>query len=156
MGNVSLKIVLLYSDRGGRQLGREVAETLRHKLGRSFHARQSNWNVELLRSRKLRALAAAEARESDIIIVALTEGVPLSPEVRNWFNLWRGRKRTVPSALVALLKREDAAAPPIVQETLHRFAKAARMDFFCHSELRREYPRFRVAARGPVIDAAIH
>ena len=144
MENVALKIVLLYSDRWSAELGKEVALTLRQKLGPSFHVRQSSWNSELLRSSKLRALAALEARESDIVMVATEEGAPLSREMQEWFDLWRDRKRRGPAALVALLKRENEDAPHFVENSLHAFADHARMDFFCHSEVRSSYPRFRI------------
>lgn len=144
MGTVSLKILMLYSDRSSAELSKEVSRSLREKLGPAFHIRQSSWNTELLRSSKLRALAAVEAKHSDIVMIALDEGAPISPEVRQWFELWRNRQRGTPAALVALLKRDEEDAPHIVEESLHEFAEEARMDFFCHSELRRLYPRCRI------------
>lgn len=141
---VSLKIVLLYSDRKSAELGKEVAQTLRQKLGSNFQVQQSSWSSELLRSPKLRALSALEAGNSDLVIVSLTDGEPLSAEVREWLDLWRTRGRSGPAALVALLKRENEESPRIAEAELHAFADEARMDFFCHSELQRDYPRVRV------------
>jgi hypothetical protein len=148
MGNVSLKIVLLYADRSSAELGKEVAESLRQKLGSTFRLRQSSWNVELLRSAKLRSLAAMEARDSDMVMVAMDEGIPLSPEIEDWFELWRDRKRS-PGALVALLKRDEPDTPHVVEESLHAYADQAQMDFFCHSELRAGYPRVRINVPEP-------
>jgi hypothetical protein len=153
MGTVSLKIILLFGDRAGAELGKEVAESLLEKLGPGFRVRQSSWSSELLRSPKLRALAAMEAREADIVMVAMDEGTPLPADMREWLDLWRDRQRAIPAALVALLKREDEDTPRVVEESLQAFADEARMDFFCHSLARHPDPRFRVNILEPELAA---
>lgn len=145
---VSLKILLLYSDRKSAELGQEVSRSLREKLGPGFRMRESSWNAELLRSPKLRALSAVEAGNSDLVIVAMDEGDPVREDMRRWLDLWRVRGRKGPAALVALLKRPAENSPRIVEESLHSFAEDARMDFFCHSELQQDYPRLRISAPG--------
>jgi hypothetical protein len=140
---VCLKIVLVYSDRKGAELGKEVAQSLREKLGASFNMHESCWNTELLRSPKLRALSAAEAASSDLVLVSMEETEEVSEELRQWLALWQHRSRTGPAALVALLKRETDSSPRHLQEALHRFADQANMDFFCHSEVKQDYPRIR-------------
>ena len=130
-----MKIVLVYSDRSSAKLGARVSNSLRRRLGSDFQVAQSIWNAELLRSPKLRKLAADEAKESDLVIIATSEGVPLSGQVSQWFKLWSGQARQNPSALVALLKRpEQADETHMVENRLHRIADRAKMDFFCHSE----------------------
>ena len=156
MGNVSLKMVLLYADRCGAERGKDVAETLRGKLGPGFHIRQSSWNTELLRSTKLRALAALEARDSDLVMIALDEDKPLPEEVSQWFHLWKDRRRSTPAALVALLKRSPDSVPHSVEETLEAFARDAKMDFFCHSEIDRDRPRFQFSPTAAPAFAAAH
>jgi len=149
MPNVSLKILLVYGNKATARLGARVSNSLRRKLGSEFQVAQSIWNAELLRSPKLRALAAREARDSDIVIVSLSEGAPLSPEISHWFNLWKRRHRSVPSALVALLNREENSANArVTEETLHRFADRARMEFFCHSETGEREPGFDLLPSG--------
>lgn len=130
---VGLKVFVLYSEKCGAELGSRACRALRQKLGRDFHFTQSVWNAELLKSPKLRALAAKEAMEADIVFIATSEGLPLEAEVTQWLELWKKRGRNGGAALVALLKRNSIHAPHIVAETLHAFAKAAKMDFFCHS-----------------------
>ena len=135
MAVASLKIVLVYSDRSSAKLGARVSNSLRRRLGSDFQVAQSIWNAELLRSPKLRKLAAEEAKDSDLVIIATSEGVPLSGEVSQWFKLWSKRQREIPSALVALLKRQEQSAEThVVENRLHQFADRAHMDFFCHSE----------------------
>jgi hypothetical protein len=151
MTNVALKIVLLYADKPGEELGKEVARALHQKMGADFHLHPSSWNVELLRSAKLRKMAAIEARDSDMVIVAMDEGEPLSSEVQEWLSLWVNRNSTVPGALLALLKRDSHEKPRVVEAALHKFAETAKMDFFCHSEVKRETerPHFRMVTPLP-------
>jgi hypothetical protein len=135
MGTVSLKIVLVYGNKASARLGAKVSNSLRRRLGSDFNVAQSIWNMELLKSAKLRAMAADEARDSDVVIVSTEEGAPLSPEITQWFELWEARQRSAPSALVALLKQERGPKKECVaRESLHQFAERANMEFFCHSE----------------------
>lgn len=133
----ALKVFVLYSDKFGSEIGSRACRTLRKNLGKDFNMEQSVWNAELLKSPKLRALAAKEAMGSDIVFIATAEGNPLEPEVTAWLSLWKKRGRKGGAALVALLQRNAIDLPHIVAETLHQFAKEASMDFFCHSQVPR-------------------
>ena len=137
MINVALKIFVLYSEKSGAEIGSRVCRALRVDLGGEFRVGQAVWNAELLKSPKLRLLAAREAMDSDVVFIAMTEGATLSAEILAWLDLWRKRGRSTPSALVALLKRDSLDTPFVVEETLHNFARSAKMDFFCHSEVRK-------------------
>ena len=132
---VGLKVFVLYSDKFGSEVGSKACRALRRNLGKSFSVAQSVWNAELLKSPKLRVLAAKEAMEADLVFIATAEGVPLEEDVNAWLELWKKRGRTGGAALVALLQRNSIHAPHIVAEALHHFAKQARMDFFCHSRV---------------------
>lgn len=130
---VGLKVFVLYSDKFGSEIGSRACRTLRKNLGKDFSVDQSVWNAELLRSPKLRLLAAKEAMEAEIVFIATAEGLPLEPDIIAWLDLWKKRGRKGGAALVALLQRNSLNAPHIVAETLLEFAKEAKMDFFCHS-----------------------
>lgn len=132
---VGLKIFVLYSDKFGSEIGSRACRELRRNLGKGFSVNQTIWNAELLKSHKLRVLAAKEAMEADIVFIATAEGAPLEADVVAWLELWKKRGRNGGSALVALLKRSSIHAPHVVAEALHEFAKAARMDYYCHSEV---------------------
>jgi hypothetical protein len=135
MNRIGLKLLVVYSEKSGAQIGSKTCRRLRATLGKNFQVMQSVWNIELFKSPKLRALAAKEALEADVVFVATAEGAPLEPEMMAWLELWEKRGRSGGAALVALLKRDSVDAPHIVAETLHQFAKSAKMDFFCHSEV---------------------
>jgi len=134
MTTCTFKIVQIYSDRRGAELANQVARKLKQEFDPS-DCSDTSWNTELLRSPKLRLHAAREAAEADLVIVAAEEGGPISPEVRQWLELWARRKRRHRSTLVALLRRRDNSVWHVVQTTLHAFAVAAGMDFFCHSRV---------------------
>lgn len=135
MTKVGLKLLVVYSERFGAKIGSKACRGLRARVGDQFEVSQSVWNAELFKSPKLRVLAAGEAMEADIVFIATAEGAPLETEMVEWLELWEKRGRSGGAALVALLKRDSIYAPHIVAETLLEFAKAAKMDYYCHSEV---------------------
>jgi hypothetical protein len=137
MTKVALKIFVLYAERFGADIGSRACRALRLNLGCDFGVGQAVWNAELLKSPKLQVMAAREAMDSDVVFIATREGSPLPSEVLAWLGLWEKRGRSTPSALVALLKRDTLDTPHVVEKTLHKFARRAKMDFFCHSEVRK-------------------
>jgi hypothetical protein len=132
---VGLKVFVLYSDKFGSEIGSKACRALRKNLGKGFSVNQSIWNAELLKSAKLRLLAAKEAMEAELVFIATAEGQPLEEDVLTWLELWKKRGRKGGAALIALLQRNSLHAPHIVDETLLTFAKEAKMDYFCHSEV---------------------
>lgn len=137
MDSVSLKVVVVYSESSGAKIGSRACRQLRTNLGNRFEVSQSVWNAELFKSPKLRALAAREAMEAHVVFVAMAEGTPIDPDLAAWLELWEKRGRSGRASLVALLKRNTTDEPHVVAEALHNFAKRARMDFFCHSEVQK-------------------
>ena len=137
----AMKLMKLYSDREGAELVAEIGARIREDAGKN-KCGDTAWNTELLRSAKLRMLAAREAAEADFVTLAGEEGARLSPELRQWLQLWRNRKRKKRATLIAVLTREHTGTPRNVERRLHAFARSAKMDFFCHSrvELRAERP----------------
>jgi hypothetical protein len=137
MRRVGLKVLVVYSEKFGAEIGSRACRTLKLNLGKQFKVQQSVWNAELFKSAKLRVLAAKEAMEADLVFIATGEGAPLDDDVMAWLELWQKRGRAGGAALVALLKRDSIHVPHVVAETLHEFAKKAKMDFFCHSEVQK-------------------
>ncbi len=140
MTTCAFKIIQIYSDREGAQTASEATRHLKSEFEPS-ECVESSWNTELLRSPKLRVQAAREAADADIVIVAAQEGVPVSPQVRRWLDLWVRRKRRRRATLVALLRRADNTVSHILETTFHAFAIAADMDFFCHSRVEKKSRR---------------
>jgi hypothetical protein len=134
MTTSDLKVVQIYSGTRGAQIAGRACDRFRRDFDSPGLA-QTVWNTELLRSPKLRLLAAREAAEADVVLIALDEDTALSKEILAWLRLWRCRTRSTRSTLVALLRRESISSPRVVQASLHTFATAANMDFFCHSQV---------------------
>jgi len=131
----SFKVVLVYSDAEGARTGMKVAEGLKKHQAEGQALAESRWKTELLKSPKLRKIAAREAAQASVIIISAREGLPLPQEVAEWLSEWRLRKGRGKATLVALLTRSECEAVPQVAETLHHFATAAKIDFFCHSKV---------------------
>jgi hypothetical protein len=134
MTTCAFRIVQIYSDRQGASLASQASRNLQREFDHS-ECVETTWNTELLRSPKLRMLAAREAAEADLVILVAEEGTPVTPEIAGWLQLWQRRSRRTRSTLVALLRRRSLAAASCVEHLLHNFARRARMDFFCHSRL---------------------
>src|SRR5688572_19105859 len=143
---VGLKVFVLYSAKFGSDIGSRACRALHRSLGTEFVVNQSVWNAELLKSPKLRVLAAKEAMEADIVFIARAEGSDLEPEMVAWLELWKKRGRKGGAALIALLERGAVDASHVVAEELHQFAKEATMDFFCLSKLSKRIPDEAMAA----------
>lgn len=144
MRKVSRKLVVIYSDQAGARLGAEIADTFRRGIGSNTHLMESAWKTELLKSRKLRLIAAREAAEAEAVIVSAREGTPLPPEVFQCLRLWRKQRKagSPRPTLIVLLTRPDAVDQPIVQEALHAFAISAKVNFFCHSKIEKPARRW--------------
>lgn len=133
MTSVSVKILMMYAGSSSAHLGEKLSKNLRRKLGPDFHFAQSTWNAELLRSPKLRKLAADDARDSDIVIIATPEAGELPEEMLSWLELWQDRRSQVPGAMVALLSHKEEKTPRdrAVRRLLEGAAARAHMEFFC-------------------------
>jgi hypothetical protein len=130
----AMKFMQLFSDRRGSELAAQISGRLQQDIG-GDKCGETVWNTELLRSAKLRMIAAREAAEADFVIIAGEEGARLSPELRQWLQLWKRRQRRKRATLVAILQRDRTGASRNVERALHAFARASRMDFFCHSRV---------------------
>jgi hypothetical protein len=131
MTTSALKVMQVYSDRRGSL----VASKACRRLHEDCECLQTSWNTELLRSPKLRAIAAREAADSDVVVLVLNEGIELSPEIAQWLKAWRRHTPSKRAALIALLRRESSCSGRPIQEALQQFASSAKMNFFCHSRV---------------------
>lgn len=93
------------------------------------------WKFEMLRNPELRAQAAADAAEADMIIISVgSAGMP--DRVRDWIESVLPMKDGRPAALVALLDRGNDASgePPRSGAYLRRLAGEYGLDFFCNTD----------------------
>ena len=112
--------------RVGRQSGSE---------GRLLY---SWWTFGVLASASLRQIAASEAAEADMVIIAAREGPGLPQSIKDWISLWLATGEYHPRrrALVALLEPDKAAngaSRGVVTELKH-LAEADDIDFIANGE----------------------
>jgi hypothetical protein len=134
MTKSAFKLVQVYSDQRSSKLAAAASRRLQTDL-QLPHCEETRWNTELLRSPKLRLMAAREAAAASVVIIALDETEELSPEISQWLNLWKRRNRSARATLFVLLRRENLTAPRGVQRSLQQFATVAKIDFVCHSRV---------------------
>jgi hypothetical protein len=153
----ALNICILYADKSTAELGERLSRTLRRKLGGHFRFAQSTWNAELLRSPKLRKLAAEDAARSDILIVATPEEWEVPRELASWIRLWQDRPHDQPAALVALLSEPHAGSPQNspLRESLKAAAEKAHMEFFCNDQQLGKLPPGKPKAKPPSAPARL-
>jgi len=96
------------------------------------------WKFDFLRAPKLREMAAREASQAKIVIVAAHREVDLPLPVWDWIDLWTASKRK--SLLVLLLDERvpNPRQPDRAASRLRRLASSRGLNFL---SLELDYPR---------------
>jgi hypothetical protein len=130
-GRPVFQTLVLYEDYAAGRRATDTCNLLMARLGDEFELRCNLWKFEVLRNSKLNELAAVEAMEADVIIVAAHGCTPLPAEVTAWVDAWLPGRGTHPAALIAVVdstfqKQERSSA---TSDYLRSVAAAANMDF---------------------------
>jgi hypothetical protein len=96
-------VVLVYQDARHERLGKTYWEGLSHYLGWNGAARLTEWKFEMLACAKLREMAATEAQEAPLVVLAADSAGGLADAVKTWFERWATGGNTSRSVLVVLL-----------------------------------------------------
>ena len=104
------------------------------QLGDEFEFRSEMWKFEILRNPKLVEIAADEALEADVIIVAARGATALPLEVTSWIDRWLPLRVECAGALIAQIQGGTILnrAATSVYDYLQKVAAAAKMDFLPH------------------------
>ncbi len=130
----AINIVIAYEDIADGRRAMQTYNGLVGEVGRDGEFGYELWKFEALQSPQLREVAAQQAREANMIIVA-TRSRTLPRSVRNWIEAWVRTGSNRPRALVALMAGSEpliCAAPVFV--CLREAATRAGMEFFPHVE----------------------
>jgi len=129
-----LTIVMVYEDYATGKLAQQIFGNVAEQLGPDCGLDHQMWKFDLLRSPRLQELAAEEAAEAIMIIIAAHGDAQLPDEVKTWITKWSSMKRTHPSALVALFDGNNLSPHDRVatRSYLQHVAQTERMDFFCN------------------------
>jgi len=130
-GRAVFRTLLLYEDYPAARRATETCNLILARLGEEFELRCSMWKFEALRNAKLRDMAAIEATEADVIIVAARGCLALPPEVTAWVDTWLPGQVCHPAALIAVVDsaHQRGSRTAIVSDYLQRVAANAKMDF---------------------------
>jgi hypothetical protein len=126
------KIIIAYETFATGLRAKEVTERLNSQLKPEFEVKCDVWKFELLGHAQLRALAASEAVDADLIILSCHAGGDLAPNVSKWVEAWLPRKRENPAALVVLIDQDrEFEEPSPLLSYLRDAASRGGLDFFC-------------------------
>ena len=126
--NVSIKIVIAYDNAATGKRAEAIYERLAKRLGNNFDFEQRLWRFDVLEEADVRAEAARDAADADIVIVATNEDKKLPEGVQTWLENSLQRHSGA-AALVALLDHSSAPVQPYLEEV----ARRGGVDFFAQT-----------------------
>lgn len=132
----SLNVVAIYDDFYTAKWAEEVTGQIVRNIQDHHNLNKSFWKFDLLQSATLRRIAALDALEADIVIVAADPGNLLPSEILAWIGEWLPNKHAAGGILIALL-RQSASAGMLhspTEEALKKLAAAAGMNLILHME----------------------
>lgn len=131
LDNASIKIVIAYDSAATGKRAEAIYERLAKRLGDNFDFEQRLWRFDVLEEESVRAEAARDAANADIVIVATRQDEKLPAGVQTWLESSL-QQHSGASALVALLDHPSADASG-VQPYLEDVARRGGMDFFAQT-----------------------
>ena len=129
-----LSVVAAYEDASTDSRVNEFCRLLARQFGPKCQVSKQMWLLNELRSPQLRAIAAGDAAGADLVIVAVHHAEDLPGEVRDWVELWVGRKKKRPSALVALFDQAYRGDSSRMRVYLADAAKRGHLEFLQQSD----------------------
>lgn len=124
-------VVIVYEDFETGKNAKRTYDYLASNLGDDCEFSNQMWKFDVLSLPKLARIAAQDAVEADIILVA-THGGQLPRQVKEWLEAWASNG-TKALALVALCDGEPAAAHLAIT-TLRDAARRAGTQFFAQPD----------------------
>lgn len=112
----------------------EFCRGLGRQLGENCELVKQMWLLNELRMPQLRSIAAQDASQADLIIVAVHHATRVPEELKDWIEAWPPRKRRDPTILLALLDPVYQGDSTSIASFLDQAAKKSKMQFVTHSE----------------------
>ena len=134
----AISVLMAYEDLADGQRAMKTYNGLVGELGRACEFNYELWKFEALQIPELQTVAAAQAREADMVIIA-THSPTLSRSVKSWIASWStgpGPGPGRPRALVALITTSGEWHPGSIPAftDLADAAAVAGLEFFSHFE----------------------
>jgi hypothetical protein len=127
-----LKVVVVCEDSTAAGRACAMLERIGRNAGMVGRMIYNWWNFEVLAITVLKKLAASEAAEADLIVIAAHDGSRLPEAVIDWISQWLAIAEHRPRALVALLGSgitRNGNSPDILSK-LEKIAEWGQMNFF--------------------------
>jgi hypothetical protein len=126
--------VAVYEDSSTESRVDEFRQGFSLELGQNCSLDKQMWPLSELRMPQLRAIAAADAANADLIIISVRAAESLPDAVQNWIDLWAKRKGNRPAVLLALFDRLERGSSTSIQIHLKEVAKRTKMEFLVQSD----------------------
>jgi hypothetical protein len=126
--------VAAYEDSHTDARAAEFCRCLSRQLGQECELSKQMWLLNELRIPQLRAIAAGEAAQADLVIISVHHAPSLPAEVVRWIDEWVAHKRRRPRVLLALFDPVYEGDSGSMQTYLAQVAKKGAMEFLVHSE----------------------
>jgi hypothetical protein len=124
----SFNVVIAYEDFETGKHAKRTYDFLVEHLGEECQFNNQMWKFDVLAVPRLREMAAKDAAQADIIIVAAHGGNELPVEVHSWIESWL-MEQTRAIALVGLFDTSEIRENP-ASSYLSKIAKRAGMEYF--------------------------
>lgn len=130
----TLTAVAAYEDANTDTRVNDFCRTLAKHLGSKCEVVKHMWLLNELRMPQLRAIAAGEAADADLIIISMHHSDAVPSEVREWIESWLSRKKTHPDVLLALFDPLYKGDSSCIRSYLEEVAKRGKMQCFVQAE----------------------
>lgn len=161
--NPPLRVVIAYDDLAAGKHAMRVMTSLGKNFGDDIQFEPLPWSFDLLADVDWRAVAASDAVNADILIIATSDAQPLPPAIGRWAEDAIHRKQGTAAAVVALFGPEgnpDGAGSARLA-AIQAAAQQAGLDFFAPTpshELNEAIARIHQRAEmvTPVLEKILH
>ena len=126
------RMLVLYDTPQNRRHAVVLYAWLARQLGSNYALHSQDLSFEVLDSSETQQMAAASARDAEIVIISAAADCELPSEIRSCLELWFDEGTESSQALVALLSTptpETATDSPLYT-CLHEVAQEAKIEFF--------------------------
>lgn len=161
--DASLRVVIAYQDLPAGKRAIRMIRSVASVFGEELRFIPIPWSFDLVADADWRAVAASDAVQADILILATSERAPLPSEVRQWAESTIHRKQGTSAAVVALFGPEnglDSADSKRIQ-AIRQATQEAGLEFFAPTlEPAQEQEFARIHRRAewvtPFLDEILH
>ena len=108
--SAQLNIFLAYADTVHEKLGRKYCDNIAESARAFAHINLAKWNFNMLAIPAVNVMAAAEARNSCVVVIAMNRGESLPAGVKMWFERWCSTRTSADVILAVILSDSEQTA----------------------------------------------